>query len=29
MYSTILDVPVRGLGIHHFYVRLHIRVMAM
>jgi molecular chaperone DnaJ len=25
--GTLLEVPVRGLGIHNFYVRLHLRVV--
>ncbi|HYS42653.1 MAG TPA: hypothetical protein VEM32_01625 [Geobacteraceae bacterium] len=26
--GTILEVPIRGLGIHNFYLRLHIRIAA-
>jgi molecular chaperone DnaJ len=26
--ATLLDVPLRGLGVHHFYLRLHLRVAA-
>ena len=25
--GTVLEAPIRGLGIHHFYVKLHIRVV--
>jgi hypothetical protein len=24
--GTVVNVPLRGLGIHNFYLRLHIRV---
>ena len=24
--GTIMDIPLRGLGVHNFYLRLHIRV---
>jgi len=26
--GTILEVPIRGLGIHNFYLRLSIRIAA-
>ena len=26
--ATLLEVPLRGLGVHHFYLRLHLRVAA-
>jgi len=24
--ATLLEVPLRGLGVHHFYLRLHLRI---
>jgi molecular chaperone DnaJ/curved DNA-binding protein len=26
--GTILEVPIRGLGIHNFYLRVYIRIAA-
>jgi molecular chaperone DnaJ/curved DNA-binding protein len=26
--ATLLEVPLRGLGVHHFYLRLHLRIAA-
>jgi molecular chaperone DnaJ len=25
--ATLLELPLRGLGVHHFYLRLHLRVL--
>jgi molecular chaperone DnaJ len=24
--GTVMEVPLRGLGVHNFYLRLHIRI---
>jgi molecular chaperone DnaJ/curved DNA-binding protein len=26
--GTVVEIPLRGLGIHNFYLRLHLRVAA-